>query len=130
MSRLQQRIQNFNKSFEILSEAVKEYNPDKILTHMALIQSFEVAFELAWKVLKDYLNKKGVVVYLPKDVIKEAFSNEVIKDGQIWIDMLDARNASSHEYNTEKVNIILEKIITTYFEELKNFQNNLGAFDE
>ena len=31
MSRLQQRIQNFNKSFEILSEAVKEYNPEKVL---------------------------------------------------------------------------------------------------
>ncbi len=132
MSRLSERIENFNKSFQIFSEAVKEYKEHKInvLTHMALIQSFEICFELAWKILKDYLALNGVKVFLPKEVIKEAFANEVIPDGQVWIDMLDARNSTSHEYNLEKVSLILDKVSTIYFKELDRFSQQIKDFYE
>ena len=40
MSRLQERIENFNKAFNIYSQAVTAYKQDtsEILMHMALIQ--------------------------------------------------------------------------------------------
>ncbi|MCM1009633.1 MAG: nucleotidyltransferase substrate binding protein [Fusobacterium sp.] len=125
MSRLNERIENFNRAFDIFNEAVNAYNQNKenILTHMALVQAYEVCFELSWKVLKDYLAENGILVYLPKQVIKEAFNKNVISDGQIWIDMLDARNATSHEYKMDKINLILEKISTSYFKELQKFSN-------
>jgi len=132
MSRLVERIENFNKAFSILNNAVKAYNNNKteILTHMALIQSYEVTFELAWKVLKDYLAENGISVYLPKEVIKEAFNKRVIENGQIWINMLDARNATSHEYKMDKINLILENISSTYFNELYNFSEWLKKINE
>ncbi len=130
MSRLQERIESFNRAFEILSEAVNAYknNSMNILTHMALIQSFEVCFELAWKVLKDYLDENGVKVYLPKEVIKEAFSFEVISNGQLWIDMLNARNSTSYEYNLDKVNSILMNISDEYFQEFLQFKAYIREF--
>ena len=130
MTRLQERIESFNRAFEILSEAVNAYknNSMNILTHMALIQSFEVCFELAWKVLKDYLDENGVKVYLPKEVIKEAFSFEVISNGQLWIDMLNARNSTSYEYNLDKVNSILMNISDEYFQELLQFKAYIREF--
>ena len=130
MTRLQERIESFNRAFEILSEAVNAYknNSMNILTHMALIQSFEVCFELAWKVLKDYLDENGVKVYLPKEVIKEAFSFEVISNGQLWIDMLNARNSISHEYNLDKVNSILMNISDEYFQEFLQFKAYIREF--
>ena len=97
---------------------------------MALVQAFEVCLELAWKVLKDYLASNGVNVYLPKQVIKEAYSAEVIADGQIWIDMLSARNSTSHEYNLDKVNLIINNIAGAYFNELKNFSEKIKDFHE
>ncbi len=123
MSRLDERIENFNKAFEILTEVKNEYISDKtkVLNHMALIQSYEVCFELAWKVLKDYLAENGILVYLPKEVIKEAFNKRVIENGQLWINMLDSRNATSHEYKMDKVNIILENISSVFYNELNNF---------
>lgn len=126
MTRLQERIESFNRAFEILSEAVNAYknNCMNILTHMALIQSFE----LAWKVLKDYFDENGVKVYLPKEVIKEAFSFEVISNGQLWIDMLNARNSISHEYNLDKVNSILMNISGEYFQELLQFKAYIREF--
>lgn len=132
MSRISERIENFIRAFELMQEAVEAYRLDntKKLYHLALIQSFEVCFELGWKVLKDYLNINGVDVSLPKEVIKEAFNKEVIQNGQIWIDMLNDRNATSHEYNMDKVDKVLEKISTIYFEELCRFKEQVKSFDE
>lgn len=66
---------------------------------------------------------------MPKEVIKEAFSANVIKDGQLWIDMLNDRNSTSHEYNMDKVNIILERISTDYYVELTRFSKWLGEIN-
>lgn len=132
MTRLKERIENFNKAYGIFSDAVNEYkkDTDAVLIQMALVQSFEVCFELAWKVLKDYLNIKGLQVYLPRDVIKGAFSAEVIQNGQVWINMLNARNSTSHEYNNDKINIILRSISTEYAKELADFEEQIKGFDE
>ena len=131
MSRLEQRIENFQKSFEILSKSVIAYNNDKQndVMHMALIQSFEVTFELGRKVLKDYLEDKEIIVQFPKDVIKEAFQKGVISEGQMWIDMLKDRNISSHEYNMDKIDKVLENISNIYFEEMKRFSQWLGGLN-
>lgn len=131
MSRLNERIENFNRAFDIFNEAVNAYNLNKenILTHMALVQAYEVCFELSWKVLKDYLAENGISVYLPKEVIKEAFNKNVIDNGQIWIDMLNARNSTSHEYNMDKINLILNQISSSYHKEIKNFSNWLKGLN-
>ena len=130
MTRLDEHVENFNKFFTILSDVVETYNKNKndVIIHMALVQSFEVCFELSWKILKDYLSTKGIEVYTPRDVIKTAFNSNIIKNGQIWIDMSNDRNASSHEYNMDKVNKIIERISDIYYEELKNFAEQIKEF--
>lgn len=130
MSRLEERLVNFNKAFFIYERAVNAYEKDseEILMHLALVQSFEICFELAWKVIKDYLKEKGIEAYTPKDVIKEAFAANIIPDGQLWIDMINDRNASSHEYNLEKVSVILEKICSEYYKELIRFKSQAEMF--
>ena len=66
------------------------------------IQRFEVAFELAWKTLRDYLEHLGHNVSpSPRPVIKEAFAAKVLIDGQVFIDMLEARNTMAHIYDEE-----------------------------
>lgn len=130
MSRLTERIENFNKAFDIYQEAVNEFNINKVLTHMALVQTYEICFELAWKCLKDYLKERGIEANYPTEVIKEAFNKNTIKDGQLWIDMLNARNSTSHEYNLEKVSKYLTDIPTTYFKEIEKFKNWLGEISE
>lgn len=127
MSRLSERIENYNRAFEILEDAVNEFEETKILSHMALVQSFEVCFELAWKCIKDYMDENGIITNYPKEVIKEAFNKNTIKDAQLWLDMLEARNATSNEYNIVKVNKYLLAIRTTYFEELCKLKTWLGG---
>jgi len=132
MSRLQERIENFNKAFELFNKMQKLYilNKKNDSNRLALTQSFEITFEIAWKTLKDYLYTKAIEVYTPKDVIKSAFAANILPDGQIWIDMANAKNASSHEYNADKIDILLEKVSSEYYNELYRFNEWINKIYE
>lgn len=132
MSRLTERIENFNKTYRLFDIAHKSYieNPQNEVNKLAIIQAFEIVYELGWKVIKDYLKTKAIEVYTPKDTIKTAFNSNILPSAQIWIDMALDRNASSHEYNEDKVSIILKNISTSYYEEITRFKNNLGDFND
>ncbi len=132
MSRLTERIENFNKAYRLFDIAHKSYieNPQNEVNKLAIIQAFEIVYELGWKVIKDYLKTKAIEVYTPKDTIKTAFNSNILPSAQIWIDMALDRNASSHEYNEDKVSIILKNISTSYYEEITRFKNNLGDFND
>ena len=132
MSRIKERIENFNNAFLLYKEAKDAYDLDNFnnIYKLALTQSFEIVFELAWKVLKDYLFTKGIEVFAPRDVIKEAFSIDVLPTAQIWIDMLNDRNSSTNEYNQDKVDMIIDRISKVYFNELSRFSEFLKDIND
>lgn len=80
-----------------------------------LIQFFEVAFELSWKVMKDYLITEGYDVKSPREAIKTAFDYGLISDGAKWLEALEKRNLTLEIYD-ETILDELEKLIThTYY---------------
>ncbi len=64
-----------------------------------ILHWYEIAFELGWITLKDYPQETGVEVRFPRNTIKEAFKNELIQDGDLWIEMLEKRSLMSHTYD-------------------------------
>lgn len=131
MSRLQERIENFHRAFKLFELSCNAFRQDETndINKLALMQSFEIIVELGWKVLKDYLDTKGIRALTPNDAIKEAFSAEIISDGQIWLSMIKDRNTISHEYNINKVDEILIKICSLYNKELTNFNKQIEDFN-
>ncbi len=101
--RWQQRFDNFNKAFLELSNdvALRQSRELSRLEEKGLIQSFEMVHELAWNVLKDYLEDVAGTTGLlgSKDSTREAFKRGLIIDGEIWMDMIKARNLTSHVYD-------------------------------
>ena len=132
MSRLQERIENFNRAYNLFAMARNEYinNRTNDMNKLALIQGFEIITELGWKTMKDYLHLKGIDVFTPKDTIKEAFAINFLPTAQIWIDMVKDRNASSQEYNMDKVALMLEKISTSYYDEITRYKEQVGFINE
>lgn len=98
--RWKQRFQNFEKAFSKFEDAATQENLNE-LEQNGLIQRFEFTLELAWKVLKDYMEFQGVQFesVTPKSVVKEAFSAGLIADADVWIDALNWRNRLSHDYS-------------------------------
>lgn len=65
-----------------------------------MVKAFEFTHELAWNTLKDFLESRGTTeLYGSRDATREAFAKGLIAHGDIWMDMIKARNRSSHTYN-------------------------------
>jgi len=114
--RWKQRFANLQLVYQGLKRAVaaNAKTPGDDLIRMAVIKAFEMTFELSWKTMKDYLQYNGIEVKLPREVIKQAFANDVIVDGQMWIDMLEDRNLMAHAYDESLALQAIEHICQRY----------------
>ncbi len=100
--RWKQRFQNFERAFVKLEEATDQIELNE-LERNGLIQRFEFTIDLAWKVMKDYLEDKGFVFKpTPKDTFRQAQEAGLIDYAQPLIDGLVMRNELSHDYNGNK----------------------------
>lgn len=122
--RWKQRFENFDKSYKLL----KKYSNQKITTELeraGIIQFFEMTFELAWKVLKDYLEAEGYSVKSPRETVKQAFQIGLIEDGHIWIDALSNRNLTTHTYDEALAEKMTKEILNSYLPELDKMYERL-----
>lgn len=116
--RWQQRFAGYKKVLRQLQEAVdlSEQRELSKLEKQGLIQAFEFTHELAWNVLKDYLQDQGnQSIRGSKDATREAFKVELIADGELWMAMIQSRNLSSHTYDEHIAEQLVEAILESYF---------------
>ncbi len=113
------RFDNFKRAFALLREAIEIMQARELtqLEKEGVIQRFEYTWELAWKVLGDYLDSTGVVLetITPAAVIRAAFAAKIITDGDVWMKALDARNKMSHTYNLKTFEKIIADVRAQYF---------------
>lgn len=115
-----QRLNHFDKGFSQLKEAVELAKQRKLskLEEQGLIQAFEFTHELAWNVLKDFLESRGVQnLFGSKDSTRSAFKTGLIENGEAWMDMVKSRNLTSHTYDEATAAQIINAIRNTYFAE-------------
>jgi len=123
--RWKQRFENFNKSYKLMEKYSKKQITSE-LEKAGIIQFFEMTFELAWKVLKDYLEAEGYVVKSPRETIKQAFQIGLIDNGHVWIDALANRNLTTHTYDEALADKMAKEILELYFPELKKMYDRLS----
>lgn len=124
--RWRQRFENFEKAYNQFHEAVTRIEQLSILEKEGLVQRFEYTFELAWKILKDYLEAQAVTAGFPREVIKVAFHYGLIEDGEVWMDMLEKRNLMAHTYDETRFNMAIEKIKDEYDSALTQVYRDLS----
>lgn len=122
MERFKQRRDDFFNALERLQEALKEEESEIIID--GVLHRYEFTFELAWKTMKDYLEYLGVLnkIGSPREVIQSAFKQGLIQNGEMWIEMMLARNNLAHLYEEQTSRNIYKAIKEKYvieFEELK-----------
>ena len=128
-----QRFNQYQKALSQLREAVDRARerPLTELERQGLIQAFECTHELAWRVMKDFLESRGVgSLYGSRDTTREAFRAELIAEGEVWMRMIDSRNLSSHTYNEAVAEQIAGEVLSAYivqFEALREKMEQLKA---
>ena len=113
--RWKQRFNSYCKALKQLDKFIEKEELSE-LEQQGLIKAFEYTYELAWNLLKDYLEYQGFTNMAgSRDVIREAFSVNLIIDGEGWMDMLKSRNLTSHSYNQETADEIADAVINKYY---------------
>jgi nucleotidyltransferase substrate binding protein (TIGR01987 family) len=64
----------------------------------AAIKRFEFCFELAWKSIQAVARLEGQECASPRSAFTLSWQNHWVKDEGLWLDMLDARNKTTHTY--------------------------------
>ncbi len=124
--RWQQRFINFNKAFKQLERFVAKENLNE-MEEQGLIKAFEYTYELSWKVLQDLLKDKGYLdIAGPRPVIEQSFQDGYIQDGKGWMKMHKSRNLTSHTYDEETAEEIVEDIRSEYFGLFETLQIRLN----
>ena len=85
----------------LVQEAVKE----------SVIQRFEICADLSWKALRTHLREElglADTTPNPKDTFQAASENKLLRStAEVWFGYVDARNATSHDYDGEKAKAVL-----------------------
>jgi len=125
-----QRFSNYQKALLTLSDAADLAGTRSLsnLEQQGLIQGFEFTHELAWNVLKDYLEEQGFVGIIgSKNATREAFKNALIADGDVWMDMIKARNMISHTYSPDVAQGIATDILQRFYPAFKALEVTFSA---
>jgi len=131
--RWRQRFDNFQRALLVLERGVRLARSRDLseLEQQGLIQGFEFSHELAWNLLKDYLQHQGITgVVGSRDATRLAFQNGLISDGELWMEMIRARNQSSHTYNLEQAQAIALAVTTRYEPAFRALRDHFGGLIE
>ncbi|MDR6462678.1 nucleotidyltransferase substrate binding protein [Chryseobacterium sediminis] len=143
--RWEQRFSNFKKALNKLLENIEyikseeeldddlEYDEvnDLLLAtadivKQGLIQSFEFTYELAWKVMQDYAEYQGNTdITGSRDAIRIAARTSLISKANLWMEMIESRNSTSHTYNEETANEIAKFVLVDYVKLFVDFDKKM-----
>ncbi len=115
--RWKQRFSNFEKFFLQLKQAVEDYDDNaETIVKEGIIQRFEFTHELAWKVMKDFLEYEGYQnITGARSATRGAFNIDLVEEGQLWMDMINSRNKTVHTYHENILEQEYQKIVEAYF---------------
>ncbi len=135
--RWEQRFCNYRKALAKLKQAVEivsqQIDRDEAIDDLlkeGLIQRFEYTHELAWKVMKDYAEYQGYTdVKGSRDAFRKAFEMGLIGDKR-WMESIEDRNLTSHNYDDEVAEDIYESIVGVYYPLFMDFAEKMLPLSE
>lgn len=123
--RLTEIYRDYSKAVIRLREALNTDVSNDIV-YDAAIHRFEFTYELAWKLMKAYLQFCGRAdVNSPRTAFKEAFAAGLVTDGESWINMIEDRNLTVHTYNEKMAIEIFGRIKDKYFSCFYDFSSRM-----
>ncbi len=130
-----QRFENYTKALNRLEEAADIIRTSSVpqtidLLKEGFIQRFEFTQELAWKVMKDYLEYQGENnISGSRDAFRKALASGIISN-PMWLETISTRNITSHTYDEDITSSIFSKVISDYMPLMKEFETKMIKIKE
>jgi nucleotidyltransferase substrate binding protein (TIGR01987 family) len=112
-------------------EKYKENEELESVIKAALVQNFEVTFELSWKYLYKWLvaNRSIERSVSKKQILRYGAEYGLLENLKNWFEFLELRNLSSHTYDEELISSSFDKIVQFNLE-CQKFLNVLEGANE
>ncbi|MBI2418775.1 MAG: nucleotidyltransferase substrate binding protein [Ignavibacteriales bacterium] len=118
-----QRFHNYQKALNQLDKFLKKGDLNE-LEEQGLIQVFEYTYELSWNLIKDFYIYQGETeIQGSRDAFRLAFNRGLIKEGDLWMEMIQSRSLSSHTYSEEITEKVAGRVRGDYFRLFLNLKN-------
>ena len=120
------KFDNFCKALDNIEDIYKYEEPYDNVVLTGLVALYEICFEQSWKAVKKVLSENGIeeaATGSPRSIIKLAYSVNLIKDQEVWLEALVSRNNVAHAYNQAIAMDIVKKTKERYvvmFRELRS----------
>jgi nucleotidyltransferase substrate binding protein (TIGR01987 family) len=127
--RWEQRLDNYTKALSQLKDGVDLFKKRQLssIEQQGLIKAFEFTYELAWNVMKDFLEYQGITDIIgSRDAFREAFQKNLITDGNMWMEMIKSRNQTSHVYHEGLAKEIVEKVANNFLPLFIEFETTIS----
>ncbi|MBI4237104.1 MAG: nucleotidyltransferase substrate binding protein [Deltaproteobacteria bacterium] len=95
-------VKHINKrqqALKHLEAALRQFDrATSTLNFLTVTKAFEVLIEYEWRELKALVEDQGLDAPSPKMALKQAARLKLVTDLESWLDCIDARNNSVHDY--------------------------------
>ncbi len=125
-----ERLTTFKNAIARLCEIIDIYKqrPLNSFENDSLIKRFEFTYEMAWKLMMSYEKENGITELMgSKDVVRRAFAMSLIENGETWLEMIDDRNKTSHLYDEEMAEDVIDDIVHTYYPLFLELRNKMDV---
>lgn len=112
------KYENFCSSLGNMKDIYNYKEPYDNVVLIGLVGLYEITFEQSWKMMKEILQNHGYeegATGSPKIILKTAYKAGMIKDEELWLRALQARNNVTHSYNQKIALSIVSEAKTEFY---------------
>ncbi len=112
------KYENFCSSLGNMKDIYNYEEPYDNVVLTGLVGLYEITFEQSWKMMKEILQNHGYeegATGSPKIILKTAYKAGMIKDEELWLRALRARNNVTHSYNQKIALGIVNEAKTEFY---------------
>jgi nucleotidyltransferase substrate binding protein (TIGR01987 family) len=106
---IQSLFGQFKEAHSRLKEAIN-LKEESDIKRDAVVKRFEFTYELLWKTYKKIAREQKLDYFNPKACFQFAFKSGLIEDEGLFLEIIDARNKTTHVYSEEEVKKIYDFI--------------------
>ncbi len=119
-SRFKIKYDSFMEKLNIYEQSLPESN--MIDFQIEMFVAFKAVYEGCWKMAKDYLKDLGTVIFFPRDVLKQCYKLGIIKNLNIWYEMIYDINIMTDEMFVDVRDELFYRLKENYLPEIFNVQ--------
>lgn len=129
--RWEQKLESYSKALRRLAEIINCAKTRELsdFEKDGLVQRFEFTHEMAWKLMMSFCRHQSPETELfgSKDSTRWAFAHGLIGNGEVWMQMIQSRNSTSHNYDGIVADQVVQRVVNDYFPALRAFHDKMQS---